>query len=314
MANNYYVLGSKYKEGKNNWIDMLPTMLERGVVSVGWAKEHNLRKYYGKPENEIIDYLKSKQEGPSCYNTLKYFMNLRPGDLIAVKDSGSPKGKQPYLSIRAYAVVVEREGEIYSHDRKKLGHMINAYFLEEPVLIELPLGGYGHTIHRLKNKEHIGQMFKFDVGALNIVYREEDEKVPKLNTEKQVRSGSKPYVSEAAHNILQLQLYKHLCQIYGKQKVKLEKDYIDIVLDQGKKVILYEVKPYRSVNQCLRAAFGQLMQYCFNSQSMDKQLELAIVGPNQPSTDELKFIKFVQKNLSIPLKYLYFTNDKITEY
>ncbi len=313
MATNYYVLGSKYGEG-NNWIDMLPTMQRRRVVSVGWAREHNLRKYYGKPENEIIDYLKSKQEGPSCYNTLKYFMNLGPGDLIAVKDSGSPIGKRPYLSIRAYAVVVERERVVYGYDKKSLGHTINADFLEEPVLIELPLGGYGRTIHRLKNIEHIEQIFKFDVGALNIVDSEEDEKIPKLNTEKQVRTGSKPYVVEAAHNVLQLQLYKHLCQIYGKQKVKLEKDYIDIVLDQGKKIILYEVKPYRSVNQCLRVAFGQLMQYCFNSQSMDKQLELAIVGPNQPSPNELKFIKFVQKNLSIPLKYLCFTNDKTTEY
>ena len=314
MATNYYVLGSKYEEGKNNWIDMLPTMQRRRVVSVGWAREHNLRKYYGKPENEIIDYLESKQEGPSCYNTLKYFMNLRPGDLIAVKDSGSPIGRRPYLSIRAYAVVVERDGVVYGYDKKSLGHTINADFLEEPVLIELPLGGYGRTIHRLKNKEHIGQIFKFDVGALNIVDSEEDEKIPRLNTEKQVRTGSKPYVAEAAHNVLQLQIYQHLCQIYGKQKVKLEKDYIDIVLDQGKKIILYEVKPYRSVNQCLRVAFGQLMQYCFNSQSMDKQLELAIVGPNQPSPDELKFIKFVQKNLSIPLKYLCFTNDKTTEY
>jgi len=166
----------------------------------------------------------------------------------------------------------------------------------------------------LKNEEHIGQIFKFDVGALNIVGSEEDEKIPRLNTERQVRTGSKPYVAEAAHNILQLQLYQHLCKVYGKQKVKLEKDYIDIVLDQGKTTILYEVKPYRSVNQCLRVAFGQLLQYCFNSQSMDKQFELAIVGPNQPSPDELKFINFVQKNLSIPLKYLCFTNDKTTEY
>jgi len=140
MATNYYVLGSKYGEG-NNWIDMLPTMQRRRVVSVGWAREHNLRKYYGKPENEIIDYLKSKQEGPSCYNTLKYFMNLEPGDLIAVKDSGSPIGRRPHLSIRAYAVVVERAGVVYGYDKKSLGHTINVDFLEEPVLIELPLGG-----------------------------------------------------------------------------------------------------------------------------------------------------------------------------
>lgn len=63
MTISYYLLGSKYEESKNYWVDMFPEMLERGVVSVGWERERSLNRYYGKPYKQIkVLYV----EGPIC--------------------------------------------------------------------------------------------------------------------------------------------------------------------------------------------------------------------------------------------------------
>lgn len=46
MNTRYYVLGSKYDVRPNYWVDVLPQMWEKGAVSVGWAKQYDLRSVY----------------------------------------------------------------------------------------------------------------------------------------------------------------------------------------------------------------------------------------------------------------------------
>ncbi|MFH1328839.1 MAG: hypothetical protein ABIH76_08380 [Candidatus Bathyarchaeota archaeon] len=312
MVTSYYILGSKYEEGKNNWVDMYPAMQEKGVVSVGWFGEKSLKRFYGKPESEIIDYLSDAGEPPKCYNTLRYFLRLKPGDVIAIKDSGSPLGKQPYLSIRGFAIVTERDSAVYGHDRKLLGHTINVDFIDIPKILEFKRGGYGRTIHKLSNQDHIGEIFQLNVQALNIVDPQSDD--PSLNTDQQSRKGSQPYVADAAHNILQKTFYRYLCNVHGKNNLKLEKEYVDIILEQSGKSTLYEIKPYNSVIQCMRAALGQLVHYCYNYCSTRNTPELAIVGPAEPSEEEKAFIEFIKANITIPIKYICFSDNRAHEY
>ncbi len=110
MKQNYYLIGSKY--GENNDKDIFPYMVERSAVSVGFAWDYDLSKWLGKPETEIIDYLLKKGENSTSYSTIKLFLNLKEGDLIAVKSSGSPIGKKPRLIICGYAVVKKNKGKI----------------------------------------------------------------------------------------------------------------------------------------------------------------------------------------------------------
>lgn len=313
VTTNYYVLGSKYEEEKNNWVDMLPEMRKNGVVSVGWLRKRNLKRFYDKPGREIVDYLLGIGQPPKCYNTFKYFLQLKPGDLIAIKDSGSPIGNDPFLSIRAYAVVTERDGIVYGHERRLLGHTINVEFIEIPELLELPRGGYGRTIHRLKNQEHISEIFQFDVKSLDIVDPHGDEESD-ISTNQQPRKGSKPYIADAAHNILQKQFYRYLSNKYGKENLSLEKNYVDIILRQDSKSTLFEIKPYNSANQCVRAALGQLMHYSYKYTVNESTPDLVIVGPAEPSWEEIDFIKFVQNNMNIPIKYICYSNRRSTEY
>lgn len=314
---NYYILGSKYyKEDLNRWVDVFQGMTEKGAISVGWASRYNLSAYYGKPESDIVNYLKSKKEEAASYNTLKLFLNLKPGDLIAVKDSGSPKGHLPYLSIRAYAIVVERDGDIYTHDPQGLGHLINVEFIEDSSFIELPLGGYGRTIQHLTNREHIKKIFGLYHQALDTMVSIKGKTRTKIDTSKQYRTGSAAYVADAAHNILQEKVYKYLCERFGITNVELERDNIDITLNRSNAITLYEVKPYLSTERCIREALGQLLLYSYryHVQSVGQRLQLAVVGPNKPSSQDRKFLQYVKDSIRLPIEYMNFTSGRLTEH
>ena len=157
---DYYILGSKY--GANNDEDIFPDMINKGAIAIGFASNINLGEFYCNNQIEITEYLKEKGEEPKSYNALKYFLNLKVGDRIAVKADGSPKGKKGFLSIIGIAEVIEKDGEIYRHDPNGLGHLINVKFIKAPIYKEFDLGGYGRTIHKLSNSDHIDLIFKND--------------------------------------------------------------------------------------------------------------------------------------------------------
>ncbi|MCG7849751.1 MAG: hypothetical protein MIO93_11325 [ANME-2 cluster archaeon] len=80
---NYYIIGSKY--GKDSSEDIFSRMLKKGVVCIGHAWDYDLSDLFGKPENEIVDFLQKNGERRTSYSALKYFLNLKEGDLIAIK-------------------------------------------------------------------------------------------------------------------------------------------------------------------------------------------------------------------------------------
>jgi hypothetical protein len=155
---NYYLIGSKY--GENNDVDMFPQMMEKQVVSVGFASQLDLNDFYLTDENEITEYLKDEKENPNSVNALKHFLSIKTGDKIAVKASGSPKGSMGFLSIVGICEVVQdEEGKVYNYDPKGLGHTINVKYLEAPIYKEYELGGYGSTVHHLSKEDHIELIF-----------------------------------------------------------------------------------------------------------------------------------------------------------
>ncbi|MBN1132361.1 MAG: AAA family ATPase [Bacteroidales bacterium] len=162
---NYYLIGSKY--GGHD--DMFPKMLEESVISTGFARNHNLQNILGVPQKEIKQFLESIEEESHAYFALRYFLNLKPGDWVAVKSSGSPRENQPFLSIVGIAEVIE-DDNFYEHDPDGLGQKIKVKFLKAPVYKEFPIGGYGATMHRVNNNKHISAIFFSDFDEI------EDEK------------------------------------------------------------------------------------------------------------------------------------------
>ena len=155
---NYYIIGSKY--GGSIKGDVFPKMIERSVVSVGSAWNIDLADYYSKNHSEITSYLEQQNEDKNSGHTLKYFLNLKPGDRIAIKSDGSPKGKKGFLSIIGIAEVCEKNGKVYEHDPEGLGQIVHVNFIKAPVRKDFEIGGYGRTIHKLSKQEHIEKIFK----------------------------------------------------------------------------------------------------------------------------------------------------------
>ncbi|MCX6246055.1 MAG: DUF3578 domain-containing protein, partial [Bacteroidetes bacterium] len=155
---DYYIIGSKYGEKADK--DVFPEMLRRSVIATGFASELDLTEYFNENHSVIKEFLQTHNEETKSINALKYFLSLKPGDLVAVKSDGSPKGKEGYLAIVGIAEVISKDGKVYEHDPGGLGHVINVKYLDAPIFKELSLGGYGRTIHKLTNDEHIKLIFK----------------------------------------------------------------------------------------------------------------------------------------------------------
>ena len=155
---NYYILGSKY--GENSDVNVFPQMIENSVIATNFAGEIDLSELYSKTQREIVNFLKEAGEESKSYSALRHFLSLKPGDRIAIKADGSPKGKKGFLSIIGIAEVVEKDGRVYQHDPDGLGHVINVNYLKAPVYKEFEYGGYGRTIHNLSKQDHIKAIFR----------------------------------------------------------------------------------------------------------------------------------------------------------
>ena len=111
-------------------------------------------------------------------------------------------------------------------------------------------------------------------------------------------------------------VYEYLCERFGMAHVELEKDNIDIILNSSTAVNIYEIKPYLSAKQCIREALGQLLLYSYryHVQSIGEQLQLVVVGPNKPSFQDRKFLKYVKDSMRLPIKYMNFASGKLAEH
>jgi predicted AAA+ superfamily ATPase len=162
--------------------------------------------------------------------------------------------------------------------------------------------GYGQSIHQIKKPERIAQIFGLYNETANGVKQQNENKKQKNIEEKSIEVTA-TYLRTTIHNRIQQCVYDELVRSFGIENVKMEKDKVDIVLHQNKKTVLIEVKPYNSARQCIVEGLGQLLNY-YERSSYDKQnLELLIIGNEEPSNDDTQFIKFIKSTLHIPFEY-----------
>jgi hypothetical protein len=304
---SFYLIGSKYEE--NNDYDMFPLMQEYNVVCTGFAWEYDLSYLYRAEEQNIVNELKDKKEEPKSYNALRQFLQLKPGDIVAIKSTGSPKAGKPFLEIVAYAVVVERDGIVYWHDTENFGHCINVQYINTDLKKQFALGGYGRTIHSITDKELINTLFNSYKNASSSTVREKIKTRRRARTAAasknitgQRRKGSGAYVTNPKHNKIQQLFKEHLETEFGQDSVHLEENNVDIKLFQHDSIIFYEVKPYDFAEDCIKSGLGQLLAYLFFDTDKRKK-KIRIVGPYPPDEYEKNFISFLKENLTFDFEY-----------
>jgi hypothetical protein len=306
---NYYIVGTKYTDPNNDGSldskDILPYCLRRNVIAIGFAWTIDLTRYYNRNVRGLEILLESLGEKPSSIGQMKRFMQLQPGDIIALKGTGAPIGNTARLDIVGYAVVTECDGIVYQHDDEEfpqgLGHIINVEYLEYGIKRTFQLG-YGQSIHHIEDPERISQIFGLYADTAEAA-KKYNEIARQKNLEEKIIEVSAKYLRTAIHNKIQQNVYDKLVLAFGLANVKMEEDFVDLVLHSKGKTTLIEVKPYNSARQCIVEGLGQLLNYYERSTYEKANLELMIIGNKEASKDDIEFIKFVTATLHIPFTY-----------
>ena len=327
----FYIIGSKYGDGKgNDIIPMINDFLENKCVAVGFLADIDFSEYMGAGSDVVNNLVAEnwKEKKPVLYKIQKIFRllsQLRPGDIIAVKSHGTFN----HLTIIAYAEVVERDGSIYEHDEDNLGHRIHVEFLDSGFY--KPMGcTYGETIHHLtpkKDREKFYKVFGWyvasdsDIDDTNIIEVEpedDDSEQPggegpynEKGEEPITRGPIASVTVNRIHNRIQNRFLKFLTEKYPDHKSVGERNRIDAKRETESEVYIYEIKPFESVYYCIREGIGQLFDYSHQCKTT-KQINIIIVGPNEPGQDDAEFLNSIKKNLQIPFVYLAFDENQMT--
>ncbi len=309
----YYVIGSKYGIHANE--DRSQEMFDASVVATDFGpKGLYLHDFYLSADKEDLhEYLKDND----CYDldnatqNLFSFLNIRVGDLVAVKSSGNPKGDTPYLKIIAYAVVAERDGTVYHYD-DSLGHCLNVAYLNTELTLELVQGGYGKTVNPVTKQEArqsiFGDLFGVSDSRLATEIEQQSLRRRRKGTQQlDMMSGTRRTTGPSVINYHHRTIQKSLLEYLQKQtdvEVVAEEDYVDITLRRkaGGDLEIYEVKPYSNPRYCIREALGQLLYYAQWHKDA-KLIRLIVVGPTPAATADREFIAYIQEKLEIDFDY-----------
>src|SRR5687767_1841500 len=63
------------------------------------------------------------------------------------------------------------------------------------------------------------------------------------------------------HVILQNALYRHLCEVHGRDAVQYEVSFIDLTVKANGGAMYFEIKIAPTAKRCIREALGQLLEY-----------------------------------------------------
>jgi hypothetical protein len=119
------------------------------------------------------------------------------------------------------------------------------------------------------------------------------------------RKGTPASEMDLAHHAMQNELARALRRKYGYKAVKVEEDFIDIQVRDGKRLLFLEVKPDPRPRRAIREALGQLLEYEFvAAKSGRAPTELIVVGPGEPSSQELAYLRHLRTRWAIPIKYV----------
>ncbi|AZA54589.1 hypothetical protein [Chryseobacterium sp. G0201] len=330
---SYFIVGGKYSDDSgNDTVSVIEKFIENRCIAIGWLDWLDFSNYFGKSPKVINEFVDNNwdDESPSLGKIKSYFRNLgqmKQGDIIAVKSQGA----YGQLKIIAYAEVVEREGRIYWHDDDLLGHHINVEFIEAGFVHETG-ETYAGTIHKLapeKDGEKFYKIFGWYSGnQYNDVFDEEEEsEFDAVNVEPTnegynnkietsfERSAIASVIVNRLHNRIQNRFIQYLKKTYPDHLCSGEKRFIDAKRISPEEIIIYEIKPFASAYSCIRQGIGQLFDYLHHEKS-NKPKRIIIVGPNEPTSADLKFLHEIREMLKVPFGYIAFdeANVSVKEY
>jgi hypothetical protein len=138
-------------------------------------------------------------------------------------------------------------------------------------------------------------------------------------------SSTKASVPERAldinlrHNTIQLALYEVLVKKHGAASVGTEipsgaGTRLDVVLKNGAKFHVYEIKTAQSARACIREALAQLLEYSYWPGTQEAE-RLIIIGEPESDEESRCFLSVLRIRFSLPVYYCQFnvTSGELSE-
>ena len=117
------------------------------------------------------------------------------------------------------------------------------------------------------------------------------------------------------HNKMQTMIYNQLVKEYGEGRVGTEnktgfRSEIDIVVEDEKGYIFFELKTGSSIKSCIREALSQLLEYSYwpNKRNAHK---LVIVSSRKTTQDSCKYLRYLRSEFKLPIYYRRFNWEKL---
>jgi hypothetical protein len=112
------------------------------------------------------------------------------------------------------------------------------------------------------------------------------------------------------HNTIQLALYEFLAKKYGPNSVGTEipsgaGTRLDVVLNVGGKLHVYEIKTAQSARACIREALAQLLEYSYWPGSQESE-RLIIVGEPESNKESDELLSVLRNRFLLPVYYRQF--------
>jgi hypothetical protein len=129
-----------------------------------------------------------------------------------------------------------------------------------------------------------------------------------------VKGPSGPVSVDPQERRLQKRLMELLQERFGKKNVSREGGFgpaqFDLVVRNGQRTILVEMKAYADARKAIREALGQILEYAFfypKTSNSVKDVDLFIVAPAPANEVVSNYMNLLRTRFTIPVRYCSFT-------
>jgi hypothetical protein len=171
-------------------------------------------------------------------------------------------------------------------------------FFDPP--IEFPKGHKLYSINRYQPVDW-DDAFPESIAKLPVTSRLQKGGKPRSEAERK-RVGVEGTKYSPQHVRLQNRLYKHLCDLHGKEAVGYEESWVDLSLKERDGSTYFEIKIAPTAKSCIRQALGQLLEYGIYPDQR-RANKLVVVGDGKATPDDLAYLRHLRNKFGLPIYY-----------
>ena len=107
---------------------------------------------------------------------------------------------------------------------------------------------------------------------------------------------------------MQAKLLAQLQAEHGADRVHIEVDSVDVLVETSDEIRLYEIKSDLNPRAVIRQALGQILEYAYHPPRTHRlPVRLVIVGRCDLGAEELAYLAHLKTKFGLPLDYLVVT-------